>query len=295
MGVLNTRELPRTFEREIGKAGVAIRRWVVTLSDDTLSNNPTVANDIFAATTGLNFGTPHADSSLSSWKFRKGTMQEGYEGNPYLVLMTGEYSILRDTETVSPLSRDAVWSFEGQGIEVPALYYYDGFGNGTMRPLTNSAYDYFPGLTTTEYSVRARVQKNYASLPSAQLQATNALNSDAYLGGVPHTWKCAGVNTQYTQEEWNGAVVKYWATTSEIIFRASTWNLQLPDIGWNFLAGGQKRRAMVFDFQNGEWVASANPVGLDGSGNLTLGAPAILVRRVSPETSFQTLFGTPPT
>lgn len=295
MGVRTVRELPRTYEREIGKAGVAIRRFVADLSDDTLNNNPTGATAILQGTTGLNFGSFHPDPLLSTWRLRKISVQEGYESNPYFVLVTAEYSNITDNESTSPLNRTAVWSFEGQGIEVPALYYYDGAGNGSMRPLTNSAYDYFPGLTTTEYSIRARVQQNFANLPSAQLQATDALNSETYLGGLPHTWKCAGVNTQYTQEDWNGTVVKYWATTSEMIFRASSWNLQLPDIGWNFLGGGQKRRAMVFDFQNGEWVASANPVGLDGSGNLTLGAPAILVRRVSPEIDFQSLFGTPPT
>jgi len=63
-------------------------------------------------------------------------------------------------------------------------------------------------------------------------------------------------------------------------------------VGFNFIAGGEKRRAMVFDFQNGEWIASPNPVGLDGSGGQTLGAPAILTRRVNPRADFST-FGTP--
>jgi len=52
---------------------------------------------------------------------------------------------------------------------------------------------------------------------------------------------------------------------------------------------------MVFDFQNGEWVASANPVALDGNGNQATGRPAILARRVNPEADFTALFGTPPT
>jgi hypothetical protein len=65
-------------------------------------------------------------------------------------------------------------------------------------------------------------------------------------------------------------------------------------VGWNYLSGGQKRRAMVFDFENGEWVASANPVGLDGSGNQTSGQPAVLQRRVNQVANFTTLFGTPP-
>jgi hypothetical protein len=88
--------------------------------------------------------------------------------------------------------------------------------------------------------------------------------------------------------------VSYWQATAELHYRQSGHNLQLPDIGWNFLGGGQKRRAMVFDFENSEWIASPNPVGLDGSGGLTLGVPAILNRRVNPEANFSSIFGTPP-
>jgi hypothetical protein len=72
--------------------------------------------------------------------------------------------------------------------------------------------------------------------------------------------------------------------------------LFLPDVGWNFIDGGQKRRAMVFDFQNGEWVASANPVGLNGSGGMNFtNFPFINERRVCEEVNFSPLFGTPPT
>jgi hypothetical protein len=88
--------------------------------------------------------------------------------------------------------------------------------------------------------------------------------------------------------------VKFWDTTATIAFRQSGHNLLLPDVGYNFIGDGQKRRAMVFDFNNSEWIPSPNPVGLDGTGGLTFGNPAVLNRRVNPEANFQTLFGTPP-
>jgi hypothetical protein len=103
------------------------------------------------------------------------------------------------------------------------------------------------------------------------------------------------VNATYTIEAHNNNVYTYWATTCELLYRESKWNLQLPDVGWNFIGGGQKRRAMVFDFENGEWVASANPVALNGSGGQSSGFPAILERRVNSEANFGDLFGTPPT
>jgi len=301
MGVVSAKELTQTFEREVGRPAVIKRRWVCVLSDDTLANNPATELSVAAAVFGVSeatiasstiFGEPHP--RLAAWKLRKLTLNEGFEGSPYHVEVIGEYGIVRDEEILTPVDRPAIWNFEAASSEVPALYYYSGSGNSTRYPLTNSAYDYFPGLMTEESIVRMTVQKNFANFPSSWNQANNFVNDATYLGCALHTIKVSGVSTSYTYEEFGGAMVKYWNATATLVFRQSGHNLQLPDIGWNYIDGGQKRRAMVFDFQNGEWVASANPVGLDGSGAQTGGQPAILNRRVNPETSFSTLFGTPP-
>ena len=292
MAVSSVRELARRAEQEVGQAAVMTRRWVAVLSDDTLSS-PTAETAVLDSTSGRTWGAAHP--TFSSYGLRKITMEEGYEGSPYHVLVTGEYSIIRDEEKLAPADRTAQWSFESSSAEVPALYYYDGSGNGTTRPLTNSAYDYFPGLMTVEGIVVIKVAKNFSSFPSSWIGAQNFVNDGTYLGCATHSIRVAGVPIKYTYEEWGGLVVKYWAAEAELHYRQSGHNLQLPDIGFNFIADGQKRRAMVFDFENGEWVASSNPVGLNGSGAQTGGAPAILVRRVCPETNFQTLFGNPPT
>jgi len=172
------------------------------------------------------------------------------------------------------------------------LFYYDG---GTRYPLTNSANDYFPGLMTQESIVRATVQKNFASFPTSWYTANNSVNSDGYLGAPAGALRVGGIATNYVTEVFGTSEVSYWSSTATILYRESGHALRLPDIGWNFIDGGQKRRAMVFDFQNSEWVASPNPVGLNGSGAQTGGAPAILVRRVNPETSFVSIFGAAPT
>jgi hypothetical protein len=52
---------------------------------------------------------------------------------------------------------------------------------------------------------------------------------------------------------------------------------------------------MVFDFQNGEWVASANPVALNGEGAQSSSFPFIHDFRVNAEANFGSLFGSPPT
>jgi hypothetical protein len=300
MGVTSGTELARTFEVDLAGQPVATRRWVCSLSNDTLQNNPPtevqIAShaDVGLVTAGgvVNWGQAHP--TASSLGLRKFTINERYGDSPYHVEVVAEYGMVTANQILTPTSRTAEWTFESKPGQVPALFYYDGSGNDTMYPLTNSAYDYFEGLTTEESLVTATMKKNYTNFPTSQMAATNSLNDAVYFGGAKNSWRCAGVNATYTIEMFDFAVVSYWATTHELVYRQTGWRLQLPDVGWNFLSGSEKRRAMVFDFKNGEWVASANPVALDGNGNQATGRPEILARRVNPEANFTTLFGTPP-
>jgi len=299
MAIVSTKELARTFEREVGKPAIVKRRFVVVLSDDTLTTTRPTEEQIIAAALGISgsplivYGVAHP--TIGGWKSRKAYINEGFENSPYHVEVVVEYGVVLANELLAPVDRAAVWSFEASAGDYPALFYYSGGGNGTTYPLTNSAYDYFPGLMTQESLVRATVQKNYAALPSSWFAVNNFVNSDTYLGCGPGTLRVAGIATNRVTEVFGTEEVSYWSATATILFRQSGHQLQLPDIGWNFLDGGQKRRAMVFDFQNSEWVASPNPVGLNGSGAQTGGQPAILQRRVNPEAAFLAVFGTEPT
>lgn len=299
-------ELARTYEREIGGRPIARRRWAVNLSDDTLTNDgPPGTASIITACVGnsANWGTAHPD--LTWLGLRKATFSERFEDDPYKVEVVAEYGLLTSQELLHPTSRNNVWSFESQAGEVAALFYYHGSGQGNRRPLTNTAYDYFPGLTRDESVVLIKIQKNFQYLNTTSVNAMNWLavqnfvNSATYtsIGAGVHTLKVTGVDVQYTTEEWNGQEVSYWAATATLAYRQSTHNLLLPDVGFNYIdqTSGQKRRAMVFDFQNSEWVATANPVGLNGTnGGQTFGIPGVLERRVNPEADLQPVFGNPP-
>jgi hypothetical protein len=290
MPIQSWRELARTTEGEVRGATQATRTFVLTLADNTLENNPPTEAEIISTLSLDNWGAAHP--ALTFLGLRKVSITERHSDSPYHVQVIAEYGLITANDLLVPTSRTPEWTFAAEPAQVPAFYYWDGT---TRRPLVNSANDYFEGLTTEEQIVRATIKKNYANFPASQMQATNKINSGDYFGCPAHSWKVAGVNATYTIESYNNVVYTYWATTCEILYRESKWNLRIPDVGWNYLSGGVKRRAMVFDFQNGEWVASANPVALDGNGNQSSGFPYIHDFRVNSEANFSTLFGTPPT
>jgi hypothetical protein len=294
MGVVSTKELARTFEREVGRPAVVKRRIVCVLDDNTTNNAPTTETALLAAALNITetqavegpvFGLPHP--TATGWKLRKFFINEGYEGSPYHVEVVLEYGTVLSSELVSPLNRGPVVSFEASNAEVPALFYFGGQG---MAPLTNSAGDFFPGLTTQEGIVRISIQRNFSGYPSAWLGANNCVNSDAFLGCAQHTLRVSGVSATYKQEVFGGTEVGYFDSTATLLFRQTGHNLLLPDVGFNYIEGAQKRRALVFDFENAQWLPSPNPIALDGSGGLSSGQPEILERRVSPEVSFSWLF-----
>ena len=289
MPIQSWRELARTTEGEVRGTTTATRTFVLTLADNTLEGSPPTEAEIISELSLDNWGALHP--SLSFLGLRKLSITERHSESPYHVQVVAEYGLVTANDLLAPTSRTAEWTFAAEPAEVPAFYYWDG---STRRPLVNSANDYFEGLTTEEQIVRATIKKNYANFPASQMQATNKVNSGDYFGCPAHSWKVAGVNATYTIEAHNNVKYTYWATTCELLYRESKWNLRIPDVGWNYLSGGVKRRAMVFDFENGEWVASANPVALDGNGNQSSSFPYIHDFRVNKEADFGDLFGTPP-
>ena len=291
MAITATHELAREFDIDRAGERVAKRTWACVLADNTLQGNPPTVQEVLTAIGVSSWGESHPD--LTALGFRKYQITERYGDSPYHVQIVGEYGLLTANDLLSPIDpyRTPEWSFEATPSQVPALFYYDGT---TKRPLTNSAYDYFEGLTTDENLVKATMRRNYDAFPTAQMLSLNCINDSTYFGGNQYTWKCNGVNAKFTAGFHDWTVIEYWDTTCELVYRQSGWELQLPDVGWNFLSGSEKRRAMVFDFKNGEWVASPNPVALDGNGNQAVGRPAILNRRVNPVVNFTNIFGSPP-
>ena len=289
MGIVSSREvLPRTIQHRIGESPNAERRFVVTL-DNTATANQAVINAI-----GIKHGAAHPEFGFLA--MTDATLTEN-SGSPYHVEVTFRYELVRQDFQPNPLLRPDVWSFSVGGASVPAIFYYAE--GDAIRPLTNSAGEFFEGLTTEESEVRAVITGNRASFPlGVAAYVTNCVNLGAYLGGRSYTWKCAGIGGQQTTEVVNDQQLNYYQITTELVYRASGWPLMLPDIGFNYLEDGQRRRAFTL-FRDEEGiktrVPTANAVALTQDGRMMPPGqpPRILLRRVHRAVAFQTYFGEP--
>jgi hypothetical protein len=289
MSILASREvIPRTFSHKFGESPTAEIKYHVTTSAP-------VGTQAVLDYVGIKHGTPHPEYS-----YLLCNQGDVNELDRFHVEVTYSYSVpatgTEDSDP-NPLGRADIWSFSTGGAAVPALTYFHGSGNNDVRVLVNSAFDFFEGAMTEESELRATISGNRAAFPvGVAASVTNCVNMDAYLGAQPYQWKCQGISGQPQVEVVNGVEIKYWSVSVELAFRQSGWRLLLPNVGYNYLDGGQRKRAYVVDSESGDRVASSNPVALNDNGSLKNAgvAPDILYRRVHREVNFQPLFGTPP-
>jgi hypothetical protein len=288
MAVLSYREvLPRTLSHKFGEAPTAELKYVCTL--DGATNTQDIINTVgifhgaahpeFSYLLCLNVAVSETDAFHAEVTY---SFESPQEGTPSF--------------QSSPLSRADIWSFSTSAISVPCFRYYNGSGNGDIKPLINSAGEIIEGAQSIEGELKLSIAGNRATFPIANAVAvTGALNSDSFLGAAAYQWMCHGISGQPAVEVVNGQEVNFWQVTAELSFKASGYQLYLPNAGFNYLEGGELKRAYVLDPDSGEKVASANVVKLDSSGGIqSSGDPILLNRRFNPAVAFATYFGTPP-
>lgn len=288
MAVVAYREVSgRSLSHRFGEAPTAELKYAITL------DNPATSQQEILNSVGIFHGSFHPEYTYL--RCIEGTVTEN-DPDPYHATATYRYELPvggTDAFDVSPLARPDIWSFSTGGAAVPALFWFDG---NTMKPLVNAVNELFEGFTTDEAECRATITANRATFPLATaIAVTNTLNASAYLGAPAHHWKCAGIAGQQQTEVVNGVEVRYWAITTELIYRQTGWPLQIAHTGYNYLDGSEKKKAMVYDDENEMWIPAVTPQALNADGTLKASnvLPDILVRRVNRETNFQTYFGTP--
>lgn len=291
MAILGVFEQPRTGSHKLGESPTFERSFIVPVSNASHS----FAEIVTAC--GVTHGSPHPEffgAKVDNLEVSEST-ESGSEEGGFVVNVKATYAVQQRDWDPSPLARPDVWKFITQGAAVPALYYYEGSGT-TLKPLTNSAGDYFEGLMVDEGQQKITITGNRAAFPSATAAAvTNAVNGTSFLGFGQDCVKVQGISGELVSEVVNEQEVFYWKVTAELLARQTGWNLLIPDVGFNFVEGGVKKRAYVTG-PEGDKIASANPVALNGSGGLQSGAtlPEILTRRIYKRIEFSSYFGTPP-
>lgn len=294
MAVLSYREvLPRTLSHKFGEAPTAELKHIATL------DGPTSTQEIIN-TVGIFHGSPHPEFSYllclnvavsETDRFHAEvtcSFESPQEGTPSF--------------QSSPLARADIWSFSTSGVAVPAFRYYNGSGNSDIKPLINSAGDIIEGAQSIEGELKLSIAGNRANFPIANAVAvTGALNADSFLGAAAYQWMCHGVSGQPAVEVVNGVEVNYWQVVAELSYKASGYQLYLPNVGWNYISDDVKKRCYVFEENGTTQVASASVMALNEDGSIRFntdftgsGAPEILARRVNPAVNFATYFGTPP-
>jgi hypothetical protein len=285
MGILSYTELATVAaSRKFGEAPTFQRKFVVEVDD------PTTQQTLIANAPGVAFLSPHPEASYCR---AMNVSVSNYNGSRWHYEVTWDYELPKQQNVdPNPLARADIWKWSTGGLQVPALYYYEG---DTLTPLQNSAQDFFEGVTTDISTLQASISGNRATFDyGLATTVTNSVNSSPYLGGAAYTWKCSGIAANPAVEVVNEVEIRYWQVEVTLEYRPDGWPLQLPNIGWNYLDPTEgKTRVWVKEKGSSEQVPASNPQPLTEDGDLSTGAPTILVRRVHKAVNFQQYFGTP--
>jgi hypothetical protein len=285
MSVIKITELPAvTAGRKFGEPPTFQRKYLVEVNDPMTTQTDMVN----AVPVSFLDSHPEADYCLAM-----NVSVSNYNGSRWHYELTWDYELPKqENPDKNPLARPDIWKWTTGALQVPALYYYDG---DTVKPLQNTANDFFEGATTDISTLQASISSNRATFDYGLATAvTNSVNSDTFLGAAQYTWKCSGISGQPAVEVVNEQTVRYWQIEITLEYRPDGWPLQLPNVGYNYIDGSDKKRVWVWNDDKTERVPASNPQPLNNSGGLATGAPTILSRRVHRAVQFSQYFGTPP-
>ena len=272
MAVLGVREiLPRTYEHRMGDSPTAGRVVAVTVDQPT-------ATSAILETLGVSHGDPHPDHT--------GLVCNGIsvdETDRQHVTVTLSYGVSDKREDEDPdtppwLQPDQ-WSFGASNSTVPCMTHYAKVGivANAIKSLVNAAGDQIHGITRAEGELKISITGSRLTLDLASYKGfVNAINDRTWAGFPAHTVQCVGFSAAPARLEFQGEVVDYWQITFELMYRQSTFNIWLPNVGWHVLVDGKKQRAWSYvkDDDTGALikVPSPHPVSLNMNGGFLCGA-----------------------
>lgn len=261
MSVLGFREVvPRTFEHKLGGSPTAGRVYIATVDE------PTPASVVIAAI-GISHGASHPDHTTLTCD---GISLD--ETDRHHVTVTYSYGIPDPDDPGGggdqpPWLQPDTWSFSTTNSSVACTTYYPrGLGDGNVPvPLKNTAGDVIGGLTRAEGELRISISGSRLALNLQQVKRyINTINKTAWCGFPKHTVQCVAISATPARLEWQGVVLDYWQISTELLYRSTTHNLCIPNVGWNVIINGKKKRAWCY--VDGEKVPTPHPVALNVDG-----------------------------
>jgi hypothetical protein len=258
--------IPRTYEHKIGGSPTATRVFVATV------DAPTGSSEVIGSI-GIQHGSPHPDhGNLTCDGF------SADETDRHHVTVTYTYSVPDPEDPEDPeqppwLQPDS-WAFSTTNASVACTEHYPFVGNNVSAILANTAGDAIFGISRAEAELKISISGSRLVFNLAAVkQYVNCINRTPWAGFPPHTVQCVGVSASPARLEWQDQVIDYWQITIELVYRSSSHDLFLPNVGFHVIAGGKKQRAWTYVEQDGERVKvpAPHPVALNMQGGFLCG------------------------
>lgn len=247
-GILDCREMYRGRSRTANLEGVPQYVRVFLVRTEVINPNMSCV----AAAPGISWRDPYPDDP-NAVLVESGTSQDGE--SPFHYKVTYNYRHLDESDKI-PWRRPSQYTFSGSLTSAPAFWHYSGGDNNNTetKVIINTAGDPLSGLDRDESEFNVTIQYNQKppfDYAKAQLYV-GAINSDTWSGGAPKTWKCQSVSASRKFEVIpaltpDAPPVKtyFFDTTITLAYRASKWDLQTWDVGFNELVAGKRRKILA--------------------------------------------------
>lgn len=273
MAILSYREvIPRTYEHKLGGSPTAGRVFMATLDE------PTSAQIVIDAV-GIQLGSPHPEhGSLVCDSISVDEPDRHHATVTYSYGIPEEESNDPQNPDSPPWEKADKWTFSTSNVNVACKQYFpnDNPPNDINRqnPLVNTAGDAIFGQSRAESEIKITISASRQTFDLIDIKKyLNGINSKAWLGFPKHTVQFVGMSASEDKLEYQGQVKYYWRVNVELIYRASTHNLFLPNVGWNVLINGKLQRAWTYVTERGRTakVPAPHPVALNASGSFLCG------------------------
>lgn len=172
-----------------------------------------------------------------------------YDGDSRMVLIcTFQYGTTpasdgNDRNEMPPSVRPANYTTSTTLVEVPAREWYEinSSGNtGARVPATNPVGDMYDGVSYMMGMMTINIEQYEPYDPARHVELAGCVNADTlYIGSLncgPRTVMFRGVSFKPTVEAWGDNVFRGWMATYEFLYRQDTWDMRIPQTGFNVKA-----------------------------------------------------------